>query len=65
MTGGDGFTHFRLYSEEKADAGPMKNRKSVGSLDGWLQKEWKREEMKQNQGRTEQNQRKRFRKDRV
>ena len=27
-----------LYSEEKADAGPMKNRKSVGSLDGWLRK---------------------------
>ena len=34
MTGGDGFT----ISEEKADAGPMKNRKSVGSLDGWLRK---------------------------
>lgn len=38
MTGGGWIHHFRLYSEEKADAGPMKNRKSVGSLDGWLRK---------------------------
>ena len=37
MTGGDGFT-ISACIQKKADAGPMKNRKSVGSLDGWLRK---------------------------
>lgn len=43
----------------------MKNRKSIGEFGRMAQKEWKREEMKQNQGRTEQNQRKKVQKDRV
>ena len=44
----------------------MKNRKKCGEFGRMAQKEWKREEMKQNQGRTEQNQRKKgSEKDRV